>query len=138
LQLLPSLIPNLTHVKVDQYNRALDEVTQILSTIHTTYTSSDAPRQINLSHSNIKRLSTDIKQTTGLVLPGLESIFVGAQQHVEKLLADDTYPRFVKHQVTASATAALADHRERFAGLGDCFCMTDPLFVVRAPAHRLD
>jgi PAS domain S-box-containing protein len=45
---------------------------------------------------------------------------------VEKLLASDIYPRFVKHQVTATATMALADHRERYQGLGDCFCITDP------------
>jgi len=56
----------------------------------------------------------------------LETIFVGAQEQVEKLLAEDIYPRFVKHQVTTSATLALADHRERFQGLGDCFCLTDP------------
>ncbi len=38
----------------------------------------------------------------------------------------DMYPRFVKYQVTAQATLALADHREKFQGLGDCFCLTDP------------
>ena len=48
---------------------------------------------------------------------------------MEKLLASDIYPRFVKHQVTAAATMALADHRERYQGLGDCFCMTDPKYV---------
>jgi PAS domain S-box-containing protein len=61
-----------------------------------------------------------------VTLPSLETIFLGAQEHVEKLLASDIYPRFVKHQVTATATMALADHRERYQGLGDCFCMTDP------------
>ncbi|KAG0649428.1 Root phototropism 1 [Hyphodiscus hymeniophilus] len=113
--------------KVDVYNRALDDIAQILSSIHSTYTSPDAPRQINLAHSYTKRLSVDIKQATSLVLPGMESIFAGAQAHIETLLATDIYPRFVRHQVTASATAALADHRERFQGLGDCFCVTDPL-----------
>jgi hypothetical protein len=125
----PLLLSYLTSSQVDAYNRALDEVTQILSTIHTTYTSTDAPRQIDLPYSQIKRISMEIKQATGLVLPGLESIFVGAQDQVERLLASDIYPRFVKHQVTASAASALANHRERFQGLGDCFCLTDPLFV---------
>jgi phototropin len=97
-----------------------------LGSIHATYTSPDAPRQINVSHSHIKRLSADIKQATQLTIPGLERIFRDAQEHVEKLLDSDIYPRFVKHQVTATATMALADHRERYQGLGDCFCITDP------------
>ncbi|KAE9363619.1 hypothetical protein N431DRAFT_564246 [Stipitochalara longipes BDJ] len=112
--------------KIDKYNRLLDELSQTLGAIHSTYTSPDAPRQINLSHAHIKRISGDIKQATQLTLPSLETIFSDAQEHVEKLLASDIYPRFVKHQVTATATMALADHRERYQGLGDCFCLTDP------------
>ncbi|KAK0129223.1 hypothetical protein ONS95_001158 [Cadophora gregata] len=112
--------------KVDKYNRLLDEVTQLLGSIHSTYTSPDAPRQINLPHSHIKHISGDLKQATNITLPALEGIFAGAQDHVEKLLASDIYPRFVKHQVTAQASLALADHREKFQGLGDCFCLTNP------------
>ena len=116
----------MTARQIDKYNRLLDEVTQLLGTIHSTYTSADAPRQINLAHSHIKHISADIKQATNTTLPALEGIFVGAQDHVEKLLASDIYPRFVKHQVTAQASLALADHRDKFQGLGDCFCLTDP------------
>ncbi|KAL2060930.1 hypothetical protein VTL71DRAFT_8982 [Oculimacula yallundae] len=112
--------------KVDRYNRLLDEVTQLLGTMHSTYTSADATRQINISHSHMKHVSADIKQATNFTLPALESIFVGAQTHVEKLLASDIYPRFVKHQITAQASLALAGQRDRFQGLGDCFCLTDP------------
>ncbi|CZR62126.1 related to nonphototropic hypocotyl protein 1 [Phialocephala subalpina] len=112
--------------QVDKYNRLLDEVTQTLASIHKTYTSPDAPRQVNISHHHLRRVSADIRQATQFTLPALDSIFIGAQEHVEKLLASDIYPRFVKHQVTAQATMALADHRERFQGLGDCFCLTDP------------
>ncbi|KAH7384949.1 hypothetical protein BKA64DRAFT_153878 [Cadophora sp. MPI-SDFR-AT-0126] len=112
--------------KIDKYYRLLDEVTQLLGSIHSTYTSADAPRQINLSHSHIKHISADIKQATNITLPALEGIFTGSQDHVEKLLASDIYPRFVKHQITAQASLALADHRDNFQGLGDCFCLTDP------------
>ncbi|KUJ16946.1 uncharacterized protein LY89DRAFT_616615 [Mollisia scopiformis] len=112
--------------QIDKYNRLLDEVTQTLASIHNTYTSPEAPRQVNISHHLIKRVSADIRQSTQFTLPTLDSIFINAQEHVEKLLASDIYPRFVKHQVTAQATMALADHRERFQGLGDCFCLTDP------------
>jgi PAS domain S-box-containing protein len=112
--------------QVDKYNRLLDDVSQALGGIHAAYTSPDAPRQINISHYLTKKVSADIKQSTQFTLPALENIFVRAQEHVEKLLASDIYPRFVKHQITASATAALSAHRERFQGLGDCFCLTDP------------
>ncbi|TVY78543.1 Phototropin-1B [Lachnellula suecica] len=112
--------------KVTQYNRLLDEASQLLGSIHSTYTSADAPRQIHISNSQIKRISSDIRQASQLTIPALENIFIGAQEDIESLLAREIYPRFVKHQVTASATMALANHRERFQGLGDCFCMTDP------------
>lgn len=56
----------------------------------------------------------------------MESIFAGAKEHVEKLLATDICPRFVKYQITTSATLALPDDKSRFQDLGDCFCLTNP------------
>lgn len=107
----------------------IDEATRLLSTIHSTFVASEAPKQINVSSSHARRLSHDIKTATNNILPGLEDIFNGSQERIEKLLASDLYPRFVKHQVTASATMALANDKERYPGLGDCFCLTDPRYV---------
>ncbi|TVY53587.1 Phototropin-1 [Lachnellula cervina] len=112
--------------KVDKFNRLLDEASQLLGTIQSTYTSADAPRQINISNSQAKRVTSDIRHASQFTIPSLENIFLSPQEHIEKRLAKEIYPRFVKHQVTASATSALAAHRERFQGLGDCFCLTDP------------
>ncbi|KAH8659240.1 hypothetical protein BGZ60DRAFT_517847 [Tricladium varicosporioides] len=112
--------------KVNAYHRLLDELTQLLSTIHHDYIAPDALNQINLPSSQSKKVSSDIKQVTHHTIPTIDSIFAGSQGQVERLLASDIYPRFVKHQITASATAAFSNHRERFAGLGDCFCLTDP------------
>ncbi|PBP27107.1 hypothetical protein BUE80_DR001858 [Diplocarpon rosae] len=81
---------------------------------------------ININDCHVRHVSADIKQATTFTLPALEGIFAGAQGHVEKLLASDIYPRFVKHQITAQASLALADHKDKFQGLGDCFCLTDP------------
>lgn len=97
-----------------------------LGAIHAEFVQPGAPSQINIPLKLAKDVSSDLKEATTFTLPGLESIFAGAQEHIEKLLATDIYPRFVKHQITASATMALATHKERFSGLGDCFCMTDP------------
>jgi phototropin len=112
--------------QVDTYNRLLDEVTRQLADIHATYTSVETVKQINISYPTVKRITADVKTTTQSTIPAMEMIFASAQEHVKKLLATDIYPRFVKHQVTASATVALSDNKARFQGLGDCFCLTDP------------
>lgn len=56
----------------------------------------------------------------------MQDIFAPAQRHVEDLIRDDIYPRFVTHQLTTSATMALAQNPKTYQGLGDCFCLTDP------------
>jgi len=121
----PSLYDWLTS-QVTEYHRLIDETIRLLSTIHTSYISPAASRQINLLPTHRKRLSAQVKQASQIVLPDLDDIFSDAEKRAEELLASDIYPRFVKHQVTASATSALANGRERFPGLGDCFCLTDP------------
>ncbi|RDW91912.1 hypothetical protein BP5796_01306 [Coleophoma crateriformis] len=103
-----------------------DQAAQLLSSIHSTYATVNAPRQINIPSHISRQLSHDIKTSSNRTFPALESIFEGAQDHIEKLIASDIYPRFVKHQITTSAALALAKDRERFHGLGDCFCLTDP------------
>ena len=104
----------------------MDEVAQSLASIQATYIVADAPREINISHQLARNLASDIRHSTQTLLPGLEDIFTPARDDIRKLLSADMYPRFVKHQITAQATMALADQREKFQGLGDCFCLTDP------------
>lgn len=84
--------------QLERYNRLLDEMSSLLGTIHSTYTSADAHRQINLSHSQTKKVASDIRHAFQFTLPGLESIFIGAERQVENLLQSDIYPRFVKHR----------------------------------------
>src|SRR4051794_22226216 len=95
--------------QIDSYNLLLDQVTQLLSEIHSNYTAPDAPHQINIPQTIAKKVTGEIKQSTSQVIPALENVFVGAQVHVEALLASDIYPRFVRHQVTASAASALSE-----------------------------
>jgi len=111
---------------VDRYNTLLDELTKIMSEIHRAFTSVEAPRQLNLSNGMMKRINADIKSSTLSTLPAMELIFADAQEYVEKLLATDIYPRFVKHQMTTSAVKALSNDRGKYQGLGDCFCLTNP------------
>ena len=119
--------------QVDRYNTLLDELTKTIAEIHKTFTVQDAPRQLQLPNAMMKQMNTDIKMTSLTTLPAMELMFADAQERIEHLLSDDIYPRFVKHQMTTSATRALAEGRGKYAGLGDCFCLTNPKSVWLLP-----
>ncbi|MCJ1378673.1 hypothetical protein MMC17_001772 [Xylographa soralifera] len=112
--------------RVDRYNTLLDELTKVMSEIYRNYTSVEAPRALNIAQGLIKQINMDIKTTTLNTLPAMELIFSDSQVCVENILATDIYPRFVKHQMTVSAEKALSAGRQKYAGLGDCFCLTSP------------
>ncbi|KAA6411942.1 MAG: regulator of g, partial [Lasallia pustulata] len=124
--------------KVDRYMTLLDELTKTMSEIYRSFTSVEAPRQLNLPSTMMKRMNADIKTTTLTTLPAMELIFSDAQENVEKLLATDIYPRFVKHQITASAVKALSLDRDKYAGLGDCFCLTNPAIADNPIVYASD
>ncbi|EHY60539.1 hypothetical protein HRR83_000296 [Exophiala dermatitidis] len=112
--------------KVDRYNSLLNEVADSMFEIHRDYISVDAANQINIPGNLLIKVNRDMKAALTSTLPKLESVFVDAQKDIERLVAMDIYPRFVRHQMTMSAVKALADDRLRYAGLGDCFVLTDP------------
>jgi len=97
-----------------------------LGSIHSDFIASGAASSVGVPPSISKKVSSDLREATHSTLPRLESLFTPAQQYVEQVLASDIYPRFVRHQITTAATLAMASHRERFKGLGDCFVLTDP------------
>lgn len=97
-----------------------------MTDIHYSYTATEAPKQIGIPTNLLKRINQDIKSCTTSTLPSMESIFIDAQDNVENILRTAVYPRFVKYQMTNSASKALSTDRTRYQGLGDCFCLTDP------------
>ncbi|MCJ1273597.1 hypothetical protein MMC21_001390 [Puttea exsequens] len=112
--------------KVDRFTALLDELTTIMTDIHYSYTSNEAPKQLGVPAPMLKQINGDIKTFTTSTLPSMESIFSDAQDNVENILKTAIYPRFVKYQMTNSASKALSQDRSRYQGLGDCFCLTDP------------
>ncbi|KAI9801375.1 MAG: hypothetical protein M1825_003354 [Sarcosagium campestre] len=112
--------------KIDQYYSALDTMTRILTEINRNFTSPDAPKPLNMPSQMMNKINSDVKAITTTTVPALEGIFTDSQAYVEQLLFTDTFPRFVRHQVTMSATKALSKDRSKYQGLGDCFCLTDP------------
>ena len=97
-----------------------------MTDIHHSYTSTEAPKQLGVQTGLLKRINADIKASTTATLPAMESIFAEAQEGVENILRTAIYPRFVKYQMSNSASKALSTDRGRYQGLGDCFCLTDP------------
>ena len=112
--------------QVDRYNALLDELMTVMTEIHHTYTSIEAPKQIGIPSAMLKRLNTEIKESTTNTIPTMEGTFGEAQENVEQILRSAVYPRFVKYQMTNNASQALSQDRSKYQGLGDCFCLTDP------------
>ncbi|KAL8774650.1 MAG: hypothetical protein Q9203_004043 [Teloschistes exilis] len=112
--------------KVDKYNALLDELATVMTDIHFSFTATEAPKQIGIPTNLLRKINTDIKTSTSTTLPSMENIFTNAQDNVEGILRSAVYPRFVKYQMTNSAARALATDRQKYQGLGDCFCLTDP------------
>ena len=117
---------------MDRYTALLDELTTIMTDIHHSYTSTEAPKQLGVQTGLLKRINADIKASTTSTLPAMESIFAEAQEGVENILRTAIYPRFVKYQMSNSVSKALSTDRGRYQGLGDCFCLTDPAWDITA------
>jgi hypothetical protein len=97
-----------------------------LSDIHATYTSPNATDPVNITETISKDLASTINTASNATFSAMQDMFTPARKEVEGLIQDDIYPRFVKHQLIASAAMALAHDRKTYQGLGDCFCLTDP------------
>lgn len=100
-----------------------------MSDIHHSYTATEAPKQLGVAANLLKKINVDIRTCTTSTLPSMENIFIEAQEGVENILRTAIYPRFVKYQITTSASRALSTDRYKYQGLGDCFCLTDPRCV---------
>ncbi|KAK9791464.1 hypothetical protein SCARD494_07647 [Seiridium cardinale] len=112
--------------KVDEYQKALGNLTTVLGTMHKDFMSHDSDFQLDVPHDVMRSVYKDIKSLARKTIPNMETLFTDMQARIEELVFSDVYPRFVRHQLALSATQALASDRHRYAGLGDCFCLTNP------------
>lgn len=112
--------------RVNRYHALLHEVSKAVAEIHKEFISNNAQSQINLPEHLLVKANAEMKATLKSTLPMLESVFVPSQADIERLVYTDIYPRFVRHQMSVSAAKALGGDRGKYAGLGDCFVLTDP------------
>ena len=112
--------------KVDRYHNLLNEVAKTMFEIHKEFISTTAPNQINIADGLLAKVNKDLKTALSTTMPKLENVFVDPQNDIERLVSLDIYPQFVRHQMAMSAAKALGTNRGKYAGLGDCFVLTDP------------
>lgn len=112
--------------KVTRYRGLLDEVSKSVYEIHKEFISASSASQINLPELEHRKVNSEMKTALGSTLPSLENIFLDAQSHIEDLVYRDVYRKFVQYQMSLSAAKALGKDKSKYAGLGDCFVLTDP------------
>jgi hypothetical protein len=112
--------------RVHKYQALVNEVSRAVVEMHDEFISPTAPAQINVPEPVRLRTTQDAKVSLNSTVPQLENLFVHAQTDIENLVYSDVYPKFVRHQMTLSAAKALGGDRKQYAGLGDCFVLTDP------------
>ena len=122
--------------RVHKYQALVNEVSRAVVEMHEEFISPTAPAQINVPEPVRVRTTQDAKVSLNSTVPQLENLFVHAQTDIENLVYSDVYPKFVRHQMTLSAAKALGGDRKQYAGLGDCFVLTDPGKVRRVTLEQ--
>ncbi len=125
----------LTHAsyQAEQYNKALHNVTALMATISTKFTSMTATEPLNLPPHLAKSLNGDVKHVSSSILPGLEMLFGDVDVYIKDRIVRQIYPDFAKRQLMqrmkaslGAASAGAARSPFAFGGLGSAFCLTDP------------
>ena len=112
--------------KVSKYRGLLDEVSKAVYEIHKQFIDNNSADQINLPENLHRGVNKGMKASLASTIPSLEALFVDSQSHIEDLVYRDVYRKFVQHQMSVSAAKALGSDKTKYAGLGDCFVLTDP------------
>lgn len=112
--------------RVTQYHAMLTDVRSAIASIHKDFISGSAEQPINLDSAARDSVNQETRSALLDSLPALGAVFVKAQSDIERLVYSDIYPHFVRHAMSMSAARALGSNRHKYAGLGDCFVLTDP------------
>jgi phototropin len=114
-------------MKVEEYSNTMSMVSSIMANISIKFTGVAASQPIRLPMAVSKSLNTDIKNVSSSLLPGLESLFDDAKSHIERSLAQDVYPDFLKNQLSLSLQTIGPGYSpsQICSGFGDAFCITD-------------
>lgn len=114
-------------MKVEEYSNTMSMVSSIMANISMKFTGVAASQPIRLPMAVSKSLNTDIKNVSTSLLPGLESLFDDAKTHIERSLAQEIYPDFLKTQLSLGLQTIGPGYSpsQICSGFGDSFCITD-------------
>ncbi|KAL2267120.1 hypothetical protein VTJ83DRAFT_4397 [Remersonia thermophila] len=118
---------------VEEYSRALERVVSSMKTISSRFTGTTATSPLSLPRDVECALRTDTKYCTRTALPALDKLYQEAKTTAQERLSHNLYPEYVKHKLSEwlkdalSSRALGADTPAPFRGLGEAFCLTDPL-----------
>ncbi|KAK1755841.1 putative Phototropin [Echria macrotheca] len=120
-------------VKVDEYTRAMGDMTSVMNQISTNFTDPTAASPLNLPQHVSKALTLNTRSCTKSVLPHLERLYRDATESVQERLARDLFPDFVRFQLCQCIQSSLVENHGRtkgahpaYPGLMESFCLTDP------------
>lgn len=114
--------------------QALGSMTSLIGQISSEYTglTATSPLELPPDMSNILRSNT--KSCARLALPQLERLYRDSKFSAEDRLGKTLYPEFLKYQLALCMRSSLSVSRSltggfksAYPGLGDAFCLTDPL-----------
>jgi PAS domain-containing protein len=98
------------------------------------FTGTTATSPLELPPDVASSLKSNVKFSARTAIPALDKVYQEAKATVETRLSQNLYPEFVKYQLSQRLTAALSTHHTLpgevttpYPGLGDAFCLTDPL-----------
>jgi PAS domain-containing protein len=116
-------------VQYKQYHR---ELSKSISLIDHKHLQVGAAEEINVPD---RKRTEGFRQVGNLLLAmeETEQVFGSLQSEVEMMMWRDPYPRFLKHHLAYNASKSLEWHgpgKMTFKGLGECFCLTDPRYLV--------
>ncbi|KAK0636592.1 hypothetical protein B0T17DRAFT_504028 [Bombardia bombarda] len=122
-------------LKVDEYTRCFGNLTSIISHISTNFTGAEASSPLHLPQSLSNAVKNNTKRCANSYLPPLEKLYKDSKVVVEERLAKELYPEFLKFQLSQCMRSSLAASRSftggglkpTYPGLGNSFCLTDPL-----------
>jgi hypothetical protein len=113
-------------VRVQEHKALRKKLAELTTTIHKDFISTDAPYQVNVPQNLVTSTASDVSDIAAHCIPSIERLFSHTAEHIEQLVYQDIYPRFVRHQLSNSMIRALPSQRSKYQGLGDCFCLTSP------------
>ena len=104
----------------------VNELSQAIVELQDEFIVPPSQAQVQVADELRTKTTQDTRAAMSSTIPQLESLFHPVQTDLEQQVYRDVYPKFVRHQMTLSATRALGRDRSQYAGLGDCFVLTDP------------